>query len=58
MRRSNLGFSVFRNVVIDGIDIDTHSSFLDANEYYGVTIRGTGTRFSRPMAMRRIMKTR
>ncbi|WP_157000513.1 hypothetical protein [Leucobacter komagatae] len=47
---------MFRNVVIDGIDIDTHSSFLDANEYYGVTNRVTGTRFSRPMAMRRITK--
>lgn len=40
MRRSDPGYGVLRNVVIDGIDNDVDSSFLEANEYYSVTFRG------------------
>lgn len=40
VRRSHLSYGVLRNVVIDGMDIDVASSFLNANEYYGVTFKG------------------
>lgn len=51
VRRSHLGFAVLRCVVFDGIDTDVFSSFLFANEYYGVTFRGAFTGSSSSILM-------
>lgn len=51
VRRSHLGFAVLRNVVFEGIDTDVFSSFLFANEYYGVTLRGAFTGSSSSVLM-------